>query len=493
MSFRTVFHFQGLLLIGLAGLMALMVLVALGLDDPAQAVRFGSSAIITGFIAGALMLGLRGDKEPVTTRRELFMMLLTGWLIVPLFAGLPMLNAGLSLSVFEAWFESLSMLTTTGISLIDPLRTAIPESVYIWRALLGWAGGMCAVVMMLVFLGPAALGGLEIAQLSFTHGEGEGVISRSRQILKVLLPIYAFVTFVGWGGIVLLGGTGVDALVLSMGAISTSGIVGPGGMAMFESAQWTVLPVGILCLFGMINMTHHARLFSGRRYAAVRTYRDDPEIGVIMVWTLAIAIVVAVAMVSFDHVGPLKAIVAGLFDAVSFISTTGYSLSPQLTLGDPVPFAAVLLLGMGMVIGGSVASTAGGVRPLRLIVLMMQGARELSRMVHERAVVRFRYRHHPVAGRVVRSISALIVLYALSGLFCAFGFALSGLSAEQSLVAALSAMVNCGPALSFLTDGAITGPQLDDGAQAIFAIGMVLGRVEVLAFLALLTPQYWRR
>ncbi len=92
-----------------------------------------------------------------------------------------------------------------------------------------------------------------------------------------------------------------------------------------------------------------------------------------------------------------------------------------------------------------------------------------------------------------RAVSALLILYVITGLGCGLGFAATGLLAEDAVLAALSAMTNCGPALEFFTNGDVRGTDLEDGAQLIYALGMLLGRVEVLAFLALLTPQYWRR
>lgn len=495
MNFRIVFHFLGLLLIGLAGMMVLLTGTAFSFGEEAQAGRFGASALVTGFVAGALILALRGGQDEQSGRREMFMMLACGWFIVPLFAGLPFLNASLGLSVFEAWFEGASALTTTGISLIDPETRDVPLTIFLWRGLLAWVGGFCAVIMMIVFLASSGLGGLDPAQVSFAHGEGEGVLSRSRQTIKLLGPIYAGVTLAGWAGLNLSGMSGIDSLLLAMAAVSTSGIAGEGGVTLLAGNWTAMLVMSVLCLLGMINMTHHARLLSWRRRSMGGIYFGDPELGAVLAWIMGGTLILAAGFMIFGQGALISALAAGLFNMVSFASTTGFGLIPgdvdQGVAG--LPLVSGITLGIAMVIGGSVASTAGGVRPMRLIILFKQGTRELARMVHARAIVRFRIGHKHIDTAVVRAISALLLLYIVCGLACALGLAALGLPAEDAVIAALSAMTNCGPALEFLTNGRVAGPDLQDGTQVFYALGMILGRVEVLAFLALLTPQYWRR
>ncbi len=495
MNFRIVLHFLGLLLIGLAGMMALSAMAAYGFGENDQSIRFGASGLVTGFVAGALMLGLRTDREEVSGRREMFMMLALGWLVVPLFAGLPLLNASLGLSVFEAWFEGVSALTTTGISLIDFAGRDVPSSIYLWRGLLGWVGGFCAVIMMIVFLAGSGLGGLDPSQVSFAHGEGEGVLSRSRQVIKLLGPIYASITVAGWAALSLSGMSGLDSLLLAMGALSTSGMTGPGGVAPINSNLLAMLAVAVMCLAGTVNMTHHARLFLSRRRTLSGIYFGDPELSAIFAWIFGGTLICTAGFIVFQEAHFWAALATAFFNMVSFASTTGYGLT-MTAEGQGVaglPLVGGITLGIAMVIGGAVGSTASGIRPVRLMILYMQGVRELARMVHVRAVVGFRFRGQHLQNSVVRAVSALLLLYILCGVACGLGLAAAGLPAEDAMIAALSALTNCGPALEFFTNGEVTGPHLEDAMQAIYALGMILGRVEVLAFIALLTPQYWRR
>lgn len=511
MNFRIVLHFLGLLLIGLAAMMALMAMAAYGFGEYEQTIRFSASGLVTGFVAGALMLGLRGDHDGMNGRREMFMMLALGWLIVPLFAGLPFLNASLGLSVFEAWFEGVSALTTTGISLIDFQTRNVPDSIYLWRGFLGWVGGFCAVIMMIVFLAGSGLGGLDSSHVSFAHGEGEGVMSRSRQTIRLLGPIYAAITIIGWAVLSLSGLPGLDSLLLAMGGISTSGMAGPQGLAPVGGNLLAMFAIALMCLAGTVNMTHHARLFLSRRRTLTGIYFGEPELSAIFAWIFGGTLICTAGFIVFQQAGIWEALTTALFNMVSFASTTGYGLTIVGTgtgVGTGVgtgaglgaessvaglPLVGAVTLGIAMVIGGAVGSTASGIRPIRLMILYMQGERELARMVHVKSIVRFRIRGQHLQNSVVRAVSALLLLYILCGVACGLGLAAAGMPVEDAMIAALSAMTNCGPALAFFTNGAVTGPDLEDGMQAVYAAGMILGRVEVLAFIALLTPQYWRR
>ncbi len=483
MAYRAIFHLFGLILVVLAlAMLGMVPLCYLG-GEPEQATRFLMPALLTGFTGGALVIALGGHDQP-TSRRDGLLVVTLLFSIVPLFAALPLVGGGLGLSVLEAWFEALSALTTTGASILDPLETK-PAAVLFWRALLGWIGGFAGIVMVIIVLSGLGLGGLAPTYVPVPHGEGENLVPRARQVARALWPIYIGLTVMGFFALMLTGMSGFEALVHAFGALSTSGLsTRSDGLESFGSGARFVMAG--LAFFGALNMTLYLR---GVRKGA-RPFLRDPEVAILLSLCVIASLLVTTALVTEKGMGFGHAFELGVVNGFGFGTTSGYGVAEGLAASLPV-FVMLILIGV-MTVGGGVASSAGGLKPMRLMMMIKITEREFGKLSHPHATIRLRYGSQRLPRAIKRSVIGFFILFilALSVLVC--GFALSGVSLHDSVGVALSALTNTGPAAGLLTGGAHAAVELNGPARMLYAAGMVVGRMDILALLVFASPDYWR-
>ncbi|MFC3059573.1 potassium transporter TrkG [Paenirhodobacter populi] len=505
----------------------LIAIGALAMQVPAiHAVMGGHYAVARSFFYSgilflglSLLLGLAGaaNAEGRTSRAHLVTML-ASFLLLPLELATPFYLAVPDTTLFRSWWEMVSCLTTTGATLYDPER--LIGSLHLWRALIGWLGGYFILVMAIAVLAPLRLGGFEIfGSGAATHsanlradpvravGGGEAPTfftddiaepgERIRHFARVLLPAYAGLTAVLWLLLVTVGEDGLVALCHAMSTLSTSGISPLGTLGRGEGG----IP-GEMFIFLFLIPALSRRLWpGGGELRASARLRDDPELRLAAVLVLLVTQVLFMrhwlAALEIDTpVAPgqvLRSVWGGLFTSLSFLTTTGFasgSWNEARTwsgLGTP----GLILAGLA-VTGGGIATTAGGIRLLRIYALLRHGERELVRLVHPAAV----HGGGPTA-RWLRRQGAytawiFFMLFMLSGAVIMAAVSLAGMRFEPAAVMTISALSNTGPLAAIALDTPLRWSELDTAPQFILALAMVLGRLETLAIVALFNPDFWR-
>lgn len=484
MAYRAIFHLFGLILLVLATAMVLMVPLALLGGEAEQSVRFLMPALLTGFVGGALTIALGGHHQ-VTSRRDGLLVIALLFIFVPLFAALPLVGGGIGLSVFEAWFEALSALTTTGASMIETLETQ-PATVLFWRALLGWIGGFAGVVMVIVVLSSLGLGGLDRTFVPVPHGEGESLVPRARQVARALWPFYVGLTVIGFFALSLTGMESFEALVHAFGAISTSGLsTRTDGIATFDSTATRMVIAG-LAFFGALNMTLYLR--SVRK--GLRPFARDPEVLILFSICVVTSVLVATSLMTQKGMAVGPAIELGIVNGLAFSTTSGYGVREGVA--TTLPIFVDLVLMAAMAVGGSVASGAGGIRPMRLMMLIKITEREFGKLSHPHATIRLRYAGQRIPRAIVRGVVGYFVLFIVTLVVLVGGLALSGVPLESSIQVSLSALTNTGPASGLATGGSYDAMELNGIGRSFYAVGMVVGRMDILALLVFASPGYWR-
>ena len=427
------------------------------------------------------------------------------------FAGLPAMlafpfsEAVPDTSYFNAYVEMVSSLTTTGLALFDPER--LPSSLHLWRALVGWLGGFFVWVTAIAILAPLSLGGFEVVS-SDEVGRGasgstvqlDRATDPSERLLRYsirLAPIYGGLTIILWVGLLLAGDPPLVAVSHAMAALSTSGI---SPLARTEPPPSGVGGEALIFLFFVFALSRVTFTASERR-GGWRDIVRDPELrmGLLLVVVIPALLFFRHWATSFEE-GTAVTLFEGLvglwgalFTVASFLTTTGFvsesweAARAWSGLSSP----GIVLMGLA-VLGGGVATTAGGVKLLRVFALYKHGVREMNKLVLPSSIG-----GAGQAARQFRRQGAYIawiffMLFALSVAGVVAVFALAGLTFDEALVMTVATLSTTGPLTEVATAAPLRLDQFGDMAKAIAAAAMVLGRLETLAIIALLNPEFWR-
>lgn len=483
MTYSTILHALGWLLLLLAGAMLLPWIVALYAGEPDAFSAFSLGVLLTGFGGGALIMAFR-DVVRRTSKIDLFLLVVGAWVLVPLFAALPLYVSGALPTLTDAYFEALSGFTTTGASVIPSLDET-DRAVLIWRAVLQWLGGWASIVMGAAVLAPLGVGGMELRLSPLTRADKSRALDRFRGTAKAVGSLYASFTaacfLLTWAG----GVPAFDAFCLSLSAISTGGFTPTdAGLSGYE-APWSMLFLALFMLIGAMNFATHRAAFRGHW----QEYEDDPENAYLAVMVLGGGVLLAVAALQ-DTGDIVSATMAGLFTAIALVTGTGFVAPNESVLHSISP---IFVIGL-VLIGGATLSTAGGIKLMRIALLMKQGGRELKRLVHPHGIIATQFAGRSLAIPIMKSVWTFFILFLFAYAVLAVLLSATGLSLEAALLASASAIANVGPAYDLVRmgEGALnpTYAAMTDNAKWLLMVGMVVGRVELLAFVALFSRDH---
>ncbi|GHE02458.1 potassium transporter TrkH [Defluviimonas sp. 20V17] len=493
------------LLVILMGITALAMLLpaahAFVLRDFFTSRAFFYSSIL--FLVLTAILGVAtSNYTPRNAARSHLAALLGAYLVLPVMMAFPFAEAVPDTSFANSWFEMVSDFTTTGATLYAPDRLA--PSVHLWRGLVGWGGGFFILLAALAVLAPLNLGGFEVLS-GGAVGRGVGgqitrVADPSERLIRytlVLFPAYGGLTLVLWIGLLIAGDPSLVALIHAMSTLSTSGISPVGGLAGARSG----IPGEMLIFLFLIFAISRHSLPGVSQVEGRRDIRTDPE------FRMGVTVVVVVTLLLFlrhwtaayetrtpDHlIQALRALWASAFTALSFLSTTGFQAegwdTAQTWSGLNAP--GLILVGLALM-GGGVATTAGGVKLLRIYALFKHGQREMEKLVHPNSIGGA----GPMARRLRREGAYVawifFMLFGLAVILVMALLTLTGIAFEPALVFSVAALSTTGPLATVATEMPLSYAALGLDAKLILAGAMVLGRLETLAIIALLAPDSWR-
>ncbi|GAB4524764.1 MAG: Trk system potassium transporter TrkH [Amphiplicatus sp.] len=437
-------------------------LIALA-ENGRAAGAYGFSACATMLVgAGVYMLSAGWRRR--TDFRSALLVVLLWWAGAPVFAALPLCLTGLG--YFDAYFEAVSALTTTGAWLSR-------EGVYadaagaVWRAELQWLGGLASMsIAAAIFIRPAFMG-VDTLLPPFSRGDRDSDLRALRSAVAAFYRAYAIITFVCFLLLLAAGAEVLDAAVMAMSAMASGGMIPhTDGLSGYAAAVSGVLFAFIL-LSGA-NFILVARLFQGGR----RQMRDV-ETGVYVLMVLMVGVLLWLT----SGAGDLDLAPAQIFNAASLLSTSGVLIGRE-------PALTVALI--TAIIGGAAVSTAGGFKVLRWLVIMRRGREELRRLISPSAV----FGVSRVADELGVWMHFLMFTMTLAALLLAATAA--GYAFETAATAATAVLSNTGPLLALAEGGGEDYAIFDGPLRALFIVGMILGRLEAVVALALVNRAFWR-
>ena len=478
---RPVFFVIGLMCSALGLLMFIPMLV--DVFDEGRAWRaFGISGGITTLF-GALLATISYSPNPSLRARGAFVLTVFAWLTLSVLSAMPFLFEPINLSLTDALFEATSGITTTGATILTGLDN-MPRGVLMWRAILQWIGGVGIVVTAMAVLPMLKVGGMQLFRLE-SSDMGEKILPRAASLAGGISLIYLVLTIACFIGYMLTGMDWFDATAHAMTTLATGGYsTSDASMGGFMDNGADIVCVAFMMAGGMPFGVYLLMTTRGDWRAPIR---DSQVRAFITVMTALIAIVTLFLFLSeqFEFSRGLR---LATFNTVSIVTGTGYATADYNAWG---PFAVAAFFAF-MFIGGCAGSTACSIKIFRYQVAFEAMRNYLFRMPRQHAVVPMRYGGKPLPPSVVYSVMSYFFVFFLTMVVAAGMLSLIGLDPITAWSGAGSAIANVGPGLGDIIGPAGTYQDLPGSAKWVLLITMIIGRLEIVTALVLLTPAFWR-
>ncbi|MEE9358489.1 TrkH family potassium uptake protein [Candidatus Vondammii sp. HM_W22] len=483
MQFSAVQRILGILLMLFSLTMLPPVVVSLWYGDGAASAFVIAFALT--FMAGAVSWMLVRDQARELRLRDGFMVVVMFWTVLGLTGALPFaLTDHPHMSLTDSVFESISGLTTTGATVIIGLDE-MPQSILYYRQQLQWLGGMGIIVLAVAVLPILGIGGMQLYRAE-TPGpmKDSKLTPRITETAKALWYIYLGLTIACalayWGaGMTLFDAIGHAFSTIAIGGFSTH----DASMGYFGSTLIEMIAVVFLLLSGA-NFALH---FVAWRRRDPLIYFFDSEFLFYLGTLTFVTVIVTLALYGFGTYESWgEAITKGIFQAVSIGTTAGFTTADYSIWPG---FIAIVLL-FSSFIGGCAGSTGGGIKVIRFLLLVKQGLREITRLIHPSAQIPIRVGEKIISSRLVEAVWGFFALYVASFTLMYFALALTDLDLMTSFSAVAASINNLGPGLARVGTSYAT---INDPAKWILCFGMLLGRLEIFTLLVLLAPAYWRK
>ncbi|RUM98774.1 TrkH family potassium uptake protein [Pseudaminobacter arsenicus] len=444
---------------------------------------FGFSALFMGGLALAIALATRGNTPPVNTRFG-FLLVNLLWFTLAIAGAVPFMASSLELSVADAFFESVSGITTTGSTVINGLDTA-PPGLLLWRSLLNFMGGLGVIALGLFLLPFLNIGGISYFKIESSDIE-DRPFERFQTFTVSLIGVYTSLVTVCAICYTAAGMGTFDAVNHAMSTLATGGLSTHDTSFVRYADSPAILWIGTIFMFiGGLPFSIMILFAIRGRFDALR----DPQIRVFAGYCLVFAIAVAIYLRIEQGVPFFEALTHSAFNFMSIITTTGFSSDDYTQWG---PFAVACIF-VATFLGGCSGSTTGGIKAYRFLILFELLANGLRRLIYPSTVQPVRYGERTVDADMQRAvvlfISSFIVLWAIATIL----LGATGLDLVTAMTGALTALTNVGPGLGPIIGPAGNFSSLPDTAKWILSAAMLLGRLEILSVLVLFTPTFWGR
>lgn len=478
--FRPILLVDGILLTTLGLFMLVPAAVDLALGSADWKVFLAASGV-TCFVGIALSISNWGFKGDITLRQA-FVLTTVSWIAAVTFAALPFAFSELDLGFTNAFFESMSGLTTTGSTIIVGLDAA-PPGLLLWRALLQWLGGIGIIVMAIAILPMLQVGGMQLFRLE-SSDTSQKILPRATQISLSIIILYAGFSLICIIAYDLAGMSTFDAITHAMTTIATGGFsTHDRSMGEFGSVSIEIISI-VFMLVGSLPFVLYLQAIRGKVTPLFR----DTQVRWFFVTLAALIFVLALYQSQGGSVPFGQALRHSAFNVVSILTGTGYATQNYMDWGT---FAAVAMFCI-MFIGGCAGSTTCGLKIFRFQVIFAALKVQIKRMIHPHGVFFPRYNDQKIKPDVVSSVASYFFLFFVCFSALALGLSLIGLDTITAFSAAGTAIANVGPGLGDIVGPSGTFEPLPDSAKWLMSIGMLLGRLELFTVLVMFTPGFWR-
>ena len=479
-SNKTVFFLIGVLLTILGSSMLIPYALQVIFNEDSHS--FIGASFITIFI-GVLFILANLEKQFRLNLQQTFLFSALAWFLIAVFGSLPFLLSPIPLSISEAFFESMSGITTTGATVITDLDST-PKSILLWRALMQWLGGIGIIVMAITILPLLKVGGMQLFKMEGPLST-EKILPSTLEVATILIATYFVLTFLCAFFYWLFGMSIFDSIAHSMTTLATGGFSTHNKSIGFFGNSNIEIVASIFIILGSIPFISYLKFIKGNR----KIFVQDIQIkGLINILIFSIIIMFLYLFLISDETSIIDNLRISFFNVISILSGTGYVTDDFGLWGK---FSLIFFLFL-MFIGGCAGSTACGIKIFRLQMLLIFLKNQIKKLISPNSVIIIKYNNQKISDDFIKSVITFIFSFLFIFLIIAFLLSLSGLDFLTAISGAASSISNVGPGL-----GDIIGPNgnyknIPDISKWILSAGMLLGRLELFAILVLFFPSFWR-
>ena len=480
-NYKVILNFVGFLLIlnGLAMMTGIPFSLYYGDNDVTVLLLTGTGISFLGFI----LYYFSKSKSKDITKREGYVVVTLGWIVMSFFGALPFVFHGSIPSFTDAFFETMSGFTTTGASILNNIES-IPHGLLFWRSLTQWLGGMGFIVLSLALLPILGIGGMQLFVAEVPGPTKDKIHPRVRETAKRLWGIYVIFTMAEILLLLVGGMDFFDAINHSFTTMATGGFsTKQASIAYYTSPFIQYVIILFMFLAGMNFSLHYFLL-----HRDFKKISDNEEFRFYSFLILAFTFVITVGLYTTHEVGFEISVRDSLFQVVSMITTTGFVTADYELWGVFYHTLFFLML----FIGGSAGSTGGGVKVVRHLLLIKNSALELRRLVHPRAVIPVRFNNVSVSKDIIFNIMAFLLFYLAIFVTGTIIMTLIGLDFLTAMGSVATSLGNVGPAIEGV------GPSdnfshIPDLGKWVLSFLMMLGRLELFTVLIIFSPAFWKK
>ncbi len=476
-NYKTVFFTLGILQIILGASMFVPIIVQF-IYSEIDSSFFGASIVTIVF--GALFFLANIDHDRKVNLQQAFLLTALSWLSVAVFGSLPFIFSSMEMSITDAFFESMSGITTTGSTIISNLENA-PKGILLWRAILQWLGGIGIIVMAITLMPIMNVGGMQLFKIS-SNDSSEKILPKSKEIALRLIYIYSALTAVCAISYWVFGMGKFDSLTHSMTTIATGGFSNYNQSIGYFNSIYIEISSMIFIILGSIPFIAYIKFLNGNK----KIFTNDTQIkSFLKIIILSVIILSFYLVLTNNENYSFRSI---FFNTISILTGTGY-VNAEFDSWGSFPITIFLTL---MFIGGCAGSTTCGVKIFRIQILYLFILNQLKKIIYPKGVFLIKYDQNSVDEKFIASIISFIFFYFVIFFILAALLSLTGLDFITALSGAATSISNVGPGL-----GPIIGPNgdfssLPDISKWVLSVGMILGRLELFAILVLFLPSFWK-
>ena len=476
-NYKTVFFTLGILQI-ILGIFMFIPIIAQFFYQEIDSSFFGAS--IVTIIFGTLFFLSNLDHENKLNLQQAFLLTALSWLSVAIFGSLPFFFSNLDFSFTNAFFESMSGITTTGSTIIANLEN-MPKSILLWRAILQWLGGIGIIIMAITLMPIMNVGGMQLFKIS-SNDSSEKVLPKSKEIAVRLIYIYSALTMMCALTYYVFGMSFFDSVTHSMTTLATGGFSNYNESIGFFDSLAIEISAMFFIILGSLPFISYIKFINGNKDIF---FSDTQIITFFKIIFISIIILSIYLIFNSPETYNIRSI---FFNVISILTGTGYVNAQFDNWGG---FSLLIFLSL-MFIGGCAGSTTCGVKIFRFQILYLFITNQLKKIIYPKGVFIIKYNQSSIDEKFISSIISFIFFYFVIFLVLTALLSLTGLDFVTAISGAATSISNVGPGL-----GSVIGPNgnfssLPDVSKWILSLGMILGRLELFAILVLFLPSFWR-
>ncbi|QJR80993.1 potassium transporter [Alteromonas pelagimontana] len=441
-------------------------------------------AFILCVLTGTAMWYPNRDHRKDLRAKEGFLIVVLFWTVLASFGAIPfILLEQPSMSVTDAFFESFSGLTTTGATVIQGIEF-LPHSIQFYRQQLQWLGGMGIIVLAVAILPILGVGGMQLYRAEIPGPVKDSKMTpRIADTAKHLWYIYLMLTIACTLAYYLAGMGWFDAICHSFSTVAIGGFsTHDASLGYFDSPMVNVV-AAVFLMIAALNFSLHYAAASSRSF---KGYLGDPEFkAFLFIQVTLIVICFFVLVLTEYYTSAEEALDQALIQAVSISTTAGFATTDFSSWPSFLP----ILLIFASFIGGCASSTGGGLKVVRVLLLFLQGKREIDRLIHPKAVYSVKLGERAMPDRVVEAVWGFFSAYATVFVIIMIGMIATGLDNISAFTATAATLNNLGPGLGSV---AASYSEVTDAGKWLLVTAMLFGRLEIFSLLVLFSPTFWR-